>query len=151
MKRALPILATVMSFALAAASPVDPVNRNRNGIAISGFDPVAYFVQSKPVQGSSQFAYSWMGAAWWFASPQDRDLFAANPEKYAPQFGGYCAWAVSNGYTADVDPEAWKIIDGKLYLNYSKSIQRKWEQDVVKRIDDANRNWPGLSRQGAAK
>jgi hypothetical protein len=87
-----------------------------------------------------------MGARWQFSSPESRELFKANPAQYAPQFGGYCAWAVSQGYTANTDPEAWKIVDGKLYLNYSKSVQKKWEQDIPKYIENGNRNWPGLHK-----
>lgn len=129
-----------------AAAPVDPVNKNRSGVALKGYDPVAYFKQAKPVKGSAQFTHEWMGARWQFASAGNRDAFAANPSQYAPEFGGYCSWAVSQGYTADVDPDAWKIVDGKLYLNYSKDVQKKWEQDVGKRIEQANRNWPGLHK-----
>ena len=85
-----------------------------------------------------------MGAKWYFASAANRDAFAKNSQKYAPQFGGYCAWAVSQGYTAGIDPEAWKIVDGKLYLNYSKSVQKMWEQDVPGNIRKGNENWPKL-------
>jgi hypothetical protein len=87
-----------------------------------------------------------MGATWQFASADSRDSFAADPRKFAPQYGGYCAWAVSRGYTADTDPEAWKIIDGKLYLNYSKSVQRKWETDIPGNVAKADGNWPGLHK-----
>lgn len=129
-----------------AAAPVDPINKDRQGVALKGYDPTAYFQQSKPVKGSAEFTYEWSGALWHFESAQSRDLFKANPDKYAPQYGGYCSWAVSNNYTADVDPDAWKIIDGKLYLNYSKSVQRKWEPEAAKRVVDADRNWPGLHK-----
>ena len=128
-----------------AAAPVASVNQ-KSGVAVKGHDPVAYFTESRPVKGNPQFTYEWMGARWQFASAANRDTFAADPAKYAPQFGGYCAWAVSNNYTADIDPEAWKIVGGKLYLNYNKSVQRKWEQELDKRIADGERNWPGLHR-----
>ena len=128
-----------------AASPVEPVNQ-KSGLAVKGHDPVAYFTEGRPAKGNPQFSFEWMGARWVFPSAANRDLFAASPEKYAPQFGGYCAWAVSNNYTAGIDPEAWKIVDGKLYLNYSKSVQRKWVLELDKRIADANRNWPGLHK-----
>ena len=75
------------------------------------------------MEGERKFTHKWMGTEWRFASAKHRDLFAENPEKYAPQYGGWCAWAVSQGYPASVDPEAWRIVDGKLYLNYSKSVQ----------------------------
>jgi len=129
-----------------ARTPVDPVNTDRSGVALKGYDAVAYFKQNKPVKGLAQFSHSWMGATWRFLNAENRDLFAANPQQYAPQFGGYCAWAVSQGYTADIDPDAWKIVDGKLYLNYSKSVQKKWERDLATRIEQANKNWPKLHK-----
>ncbi len=139
-------ISTIFVFALRGRDPVDPVNKDRAGVALKGHDPVAYFEQGQPVKGHSQFTHSWMNAKWRFSSQQNRDKFAADPAKYAPQFGGYCAWAVSQGYTAPIDPEAWKIVDGKLYLNYSKSVQRMWEKDLRRRIAAGERNWPALSR-----
>ena len=129
----------------AIAGKVDPVFQN-GGLAIRGYDVVAYFQQSQAVKGSSQFSYQWQGATWLFASAENRDRFQADPERYAPQYGGYCAYAVSKGRTASIDPEAWKIVDGKLYLNYSKGVQKKWEQDVPGNIVKADRNWPDLHR-----
>jgi hypothetical protein len=128
----------------ATAHAVSPVNTNWRGIAIQGYDPVAYFSDGKPVEGSSDFTTRWRDATWRFASAAHRDLFAADPVKYAPQYGGYCAYAVSQGYTAGIDPEAWKIVDGKLYLNYSKDIQATWEKDVPGYIAKADENWPKL-------
>ncbi|MCL5779222.1 YHS domain protein [Limibaculum sp. FT325] len=112
------------------------------GAAINGFDPVAYFKERRPVEGSSELTYDWNGATWRFANSTNRDRFAAHPEAFAPQYGGYCAWAVSQGYTASTDPEAWKIVDGKLYLNYSKSVQARWEEDLPENIAKGNANWP---------
>ena len=129
-----------------AGSPVEPINRNGKGIAIKGYDPVAYFKQGAPVKGTPQFAQQWMGATFLFANAENRDLFAASPEKYAPSYGGYCAYAVSEGHTANIDPEAWKIVDGKLYLNYSKGVQKKWEKDQESRIMRADKNWPALHK-----
>ncbi|MCW5979393.1 MAG: YHS domain-containing protein [Bryobacteraceae bacterium] len=132
--------------AASAAGPVDPVNKSGKGLALKGYDPVGYFTDSQPVKGSAEFAHDWMGAEWRFASVENRDRFAADPARYAPQYGGYCAWAVSNNYTADADPEAWKIVDGKLYLNYSKGVQKKWEKDQAQRIEAADANWPRLHK-----
>lgn len=129
------------------ASPVlatDPVNSTWRGVAIDGYDPVAYFTDGKPVEGDGDVTFEWNGATWRFASAEHRDLFSAEPEKFAPQFGGYCAWAVAQGKTASIDPEAWKIVDGKLYLNYSKKIQARWEEDIPGNIEKAEANWPGL-------
>lgn len=115
-----------------------------NGIAIDGTDPVAYFTQGAPVAGSADITHDWNGTTWRFASVENRDAFAATPNAYAPQYGGYCAYAVSEGYTASTTPKAWKIVDGKLYLNYSKRIQRRWERDILGRIANADKNWPAV-------
>jgi YHS domain-containing protein len=114
------------------------------GTAIEGYDPVAYFEEGKPVEGDSDYTHEWMGATWYFASAANRDLFAADPQKYAPQYGGYCAWAVANGYTAKIDPQAWAVVDDKLYLNYSLEVQKQWQQDVPGNITKADGNWPGI-------
>jgi hypothetical protein len=114
------------------------------GVAIDGADAVAYFTQARAVEGSRKFTHLWMGAKWRFASAANRDAFAADPAKYAPQYGGYCAWAVAQGYTAPIDREAWKIVGGKLYLNYSKSIQAQWAEDVPGNIRKGDGNWPGV-------
>ncbi len=139
-------------FGLAAALPLfaagsaEPINKDKQGVAIQGYDPVAYFTQSKPVKGSSAFTHQWMNSTWWFASAEDRDLFAKDPEKYAPQFGGYCAYGVSQNHTAPIDPEAWTVIDVKLYLNYSQGVKKTWSGNIPKYLEDANRNWPALHK-----
>lgn len=116
-----------------------------NGLAIHGTDPVAYFTEGAAVTGSPEYTYDWGNATWQFASAENRDLFAANPRQYAPEYGGFCAWAVSQGYTASIDPNAWRIVEGRLYLNYSPGVQRQWEQDIPGNISKADANWPGLS------
>jgi hypothetical protein len=90
--------------------------------------------------------HGWQGTTWIFASAENRDRFQADPERYAPQYGGYCAYAVSKGHTASIDPKAWTIVDGKLYLNYSKGVKKKWEQDVPGNIVKADKNWPDLHK-----
>ena len=112
--------------------------------AIRGYDPVAFFTQGKPVKGSSEQTYAWNGAKWYFSNAEHRDRFAADPEKYAPQYGGYCAYAVAKGYTASTVPEAWAIVDGKLYLNYSLGVQKRWRKDIPGYIKRADRNWPSV-------
>ncbi len=139
-------VATTAIAVRSASAAVDPINKNFFGTALKGYDAVAYFKEGKPVKGKDEFRHDWMGAKWYFASAANRDEFARNPQKYAPQFGGYCSWAVAHGYTANIDPEAWKIVDGKLYLNYDKSVQKKWEQDVPGFIKKANENWPKLKK-----
>jgi len=128
-----------------AVSAKDPINKTFLGNkAIKGYDPVVYFTDGKPVEGKKEFAHEWMDAKWYFATAANRDLFKADPEKYAPRYGGYCAYAVAMGKTADIDPNAWKIVDGKLYLNYNQEIQAKWLEDVPGYIQKADMNWPGV-------
>jgi YHS domain-containing protein len=115
-----------------------------DGLAIRGYDPVAYFTEGQPVEGSQEFSYQWGNATWRFASAENRDLFVNNPEQYAPQYGGFCAWAVSQGYTAAIDPNAWKIVDGRLYLNATRGVQRRWERDIPGHIAQGDQNWPGI-------
>ena len=134
-----------------STAEVTPSNKNEpagvfveNDIAIRGADPVAYFTEGNYVAGSADYIYEWGGAVWQFASAENRDLFASSPGQYAPQYGGFCAWAVSQGYTAPVDPTAWEIVDGKLYLNFDARIQRRWQQDIPGNIARADQNWPGV-------
>ena len=117
-----------------------------NGVAIRGYDPVAYFTDGKPVRGRPEFHHSWRGATWRFASAAHRDRFAAHPDRYAPAYGGFCAWAVSEGYTAPIDPQAWRIVDGRLFLNYDRNIQRRWEAEMAARISRGDANWPRVER-----
>ena len=114
------------------------------GVAIDGADPVAYFTDGKPVEGKKEFSAEWNGATWRFASAEHRDMFLADPQKYVPQYGGYCAFAVAQGDTASTEPENWRIVDGKLYLNYSSSVQKDWETDIAGFIAKADANWPKL-------
>lgn len=132
-----------LSLATLARAGVAPVYSNR-GVAIDGSDAVAYFKVGAPTKGSKKITFDWNGAQWRFSSEENKAAFAANPPAYAPQYGGYCAWAVSEGYTASTVPDAWKIVDGKLYLNYSRRIQSRWEKDIPGRIARGDANWPGL-------
>jgi YHS domain-containing protein len=129
--------------AVPALAAQDPIYTGRfSNVAIGGTDPVAYFIEGRPVEGSRQFTHDWNGATWRFASAANRDRFAADPAAYAPQYGGYCAWAVAQGYTASTDPQAWRIVDGKLYLNYNLEVRERWLQDVPGHIAAADANWP---------
>lgn len=114
------------------------------GVAVAGYDPVAYFTQNMPVMGKASIAHEYGGAQWHFSTAANRDAFKADPEKYAPQFGGYCAYAVSQGYTAKGEPEVWKIVDGKLYLNFSRGVQKTWQRDIPGYIVSAKANWPSV-------
>jgi hypothetical protein len=119
----------------------EPVNKTRAGVALRGYDAVAYFREGRAVKGVEKFEHEWDGARWRFASAAARDEFARDPAVYAPQYGGYCSYAVSRGYTADGDPEAWKVSGGKLYLNYSKEVRGMWEQDVPGNVTKGEENW----------
>lgn len=141
------VSASLAAALLAATGPAladrDPIYGSLFGnVAINGYDPVAYFRQGRPVEGSADHTATWKGKVWRFASAENRDAFAAAPETYAPQYGGYCAWAVAEGYTASTDPAAWRIVDDKLYLNYSKSVQARWSRDIPGNIERADANWP---------
>lgn len=137
---AAPVVATFASRVVAATPEVYA----ENGIAVDGSDVVAYFTQSAPVAGDPTITHDYMGVTWQFSTPENRDLFAADPAAYAPQYGGYCAYAVSQGYTAPTVPEAWTVVDGKLYLNFSTSVRRRWERDIPGHIAMADANWPSV-------
>lgn len=110
--------------------------------ALSGYDTVAYFTENKPVKGNSNYSTEYMGAEWLFASQENLELFEANPEKYAPEYGGYCAYAVATGTTAKGDPEQWEIVDDKLYLNVNAKIKKRWSAKKDTYIPKADANWP---------
>jgi YHS domain-containing protein len=139
----------LMVFGLLAIATVvradPPINTGWfSDLTLKGYDPVAYFTEGKPVEGSKDYTYKWNGATWRFASAANRDAFVKSPAKYAPQFGGYCAWAMTRGDKADIDPSCWKIVDGKLYLNYSKDIQEEWAKSIPDNISKANAQWQTL-------
>ena len=114
-----------------------------SSLAVGGYDTVAYFKQGKPVEGKAEFTTQYKGVTWRFASKENLDAFTANPAGYAPQFGGYCAWAVAHNYTASGDPQVWSVVQGKLYLNYDRDVQAQWSKDIPHYIADGNKNWPG--------
>ncbi len=130
------ILCSVLSV-YAQKSPVF----EQAGKAIQGYDPVAYFTEAKPVLGKDEFVYNWNNTNWYFASQQNLDSFKMNPEKYAPQYGGYCAYGLSDGHKAPTSPDAWTIVNGKLYLNYNIKVKEYWSKNRDERIDKANKNW----------
>ena len=112
--------------------------------AVGGYDTVAYHTQGAPVRGSRDFTTEWSGASWRFSSQENLDLFLADPDAYAPQYGGYCAWAIAEGYTAKGDPEIWSLVDGKLYLNFNQEVQDRWEADIPGFIAAADANYPAI-------
>ena len=117
---------------------------NWGGEAIRGYDPVAYFTEGQAVKGTDAFTYEWLGATWNFASAEHRDMFIANPVGFMPQYGGYCSQGVAEGDTASADPNAWRIVEGKLYLLYSKGTLARWERDIPGKVAAADTNWPEI-------
>jgi len=109
--------------------------------AIKGYDPVAYFKAGKALKGHESFTFQWHGMTWYFSTKENRDLFATSPGAYAPQYDGYCAWALTESRKAITDPEVWKIVDGKLYLNCSATAYEKWSKDIPGNIKKADKNW----------
>jgi len=119
----------------------------RNGLAIDGYDPVAYFTEKKPVKGSPEFRTTYQGSTFLFASATHRDAFVAEPTKYAPQYGGFCAYGMAKGYKAVIDPAAFTVVRDKLYLNYSESVRTRWLSDIPGYVQKADTNWPDVQRQ----
>ncbi|MAA97391.1 MAG: hypothetical protein CMN87_18130 [Stappia sp.] len=115
------------------------------GVAVGGYDPVAYFREGRPVKGDPSIAATWRGANWRFSSEENRAAFETEPEKYAPAYGGYCSWAVAQGKLAKGDPENWDIVEGRLYLNYNDKVQSDWRKDIPGFVAKANEEWPGLA------
>ena len=129
---------------LAAAQPGGSVNKGEDGVAVKGYDVVAYFDQEKPMKGDPRYSYEYKGAKYNFVSTEHLALFAKGPEAYLPQYGGYCAVGTSMGHKADIDPESWAVIDGKLYLNSSKGAQKLFDKDPQSSIKKADQNWVKL-------
>jgi hypothetical protein len=156
-KRALRIAVAVGAAAILVSfvRPVladDMVNTGYFGdVAIKGYDPVAYFNQHEAVQGSEKFSYHWLGATWHFVSAENRDLFIAKPSDYAPQYGGYCADGVSLGtVTTNIDPKAWRIIEGKLYISYDPGTADGFEKSPTK-LADSHKHWSEVERTLASE
>ena len=117
------------------------------GKAIKGYDAVAFFVQGRPVAGTNSFSYSWKGAEWLFSSKDNLDSFSNDPEKYAPQYGGYCAYGTANGHKAPTETDTWTIVDNKLYFNYSSKVKEMWMKNQKALIEKADKNWPSVRVQ----
>ena len=137
------VLATIIVAALLSACAnisSNPTFQDDAG-ALRGYDPVAYFTEDKPVQGSPDFTTNNNGATWYFSSVANKAMFEENPQKYSPQYGGYCAYAMSYGFVVSSDPAAFSLVDGKLYLNYSLGVRETWLEDVPGNIESADNNW----------
>lgn len=138
------LLGLVAANSALAASKINTLDKKGlfgyedTGTAIRGFDTVAYFTLGKPTEGSDEFTSEWMDATWKFSSQENLDLFEAEPAKYAPQYGGYCAYGVANGYAVKIEADQWEILEGKLYLNYDNSVQKKWIKNKLGFITEAD-------------
>ncbi len=144
MKRFAVLLALVWLAAPSLAAAESPaVNLGHfNKLAMNGYDVISYWQGGDPTEGNPEISAEYNGATWIFVSKENRDRFLADPAAYAPQYGGYCAYAASRGYVADVDPYAWRIYGDKLYLNYSPRVRRMWASDIDANIEKADAIWP---------
>ena len=153
MKRAMFFLAAIRGTAAALAVAVVAASASageffeKNGVALRGYDPVAYFKDNQPIKGVAAYTAEYRGSSFHFASQASRDAFAADPAKYAPQYGGFCAYGAASGYKAAIDPAAFTVVNGKLYLNYDRAVQKEWNKDVPGFIAKADKNWPTVSTQ----
>ncbi len=135
----------IVALATQAARADGVVNVDKSGVAIQGYDPVAYFTDGAPAQGSAAHTADWQGAVWHFASAVNRDAFVAAPEKFAPQYGGWCAYGATKGYAAETDPaNGWTVRDGKLYLNWDAAVKQEWSQDIPGNLQKSEANWPAI-------
>lgn len=153
-RRRLFVLGAALSFVGTAAFAAPPVNTLKPGLfggrtdtAILGYDTVAYFTVGKPVKGRDDLAFEYMGATWKFSSQAHLDLFKANPQKYAPQYGGYCAYGVSQDHLVSIEPDKFRIVDNKLYLNYDASVQETWLKDPARYIREADAKFAALLKK----
>ena len=142
------LVAALMLLHLATPTPATAQTyTKKDNLALQGYDTVAYFSEDAAIEGTAAFQSDWNGATWQFASAENKAAFDANPQAYAPQYGGYCAWAAARNKLAPGDPEYWTVVDDKLYVNYNMSIQRKWEKDIPGFIEKADAKWPTLKEK----
>ena len=137
----------IFKLMLLYASFLQAQTNQKNGVAIEGHDPVAYFTVNKAVRGSQQLQARFEDATYYFSSTENKRLFEENPRKYIPQYGGYCAYGMSNGYKAPIEPEAFTIVDGKLYLNYNLEVRTEWQKERDERIKRADANWNKMHKK----
>ena len=144
MKKAIVLALVLWGFPALPQTAKTPQNLDKNGVAIQGYDPVAFFTQNKPVKGSAEFQSGYKGATYYFASAEDKSAFDAIPAKYEPQFGGYCAYGVSQGHLAPVKIEAFQIVNARLLMQYDLEVKGTFNKDQAGNLQKADKNWPGL-------
>ena len=135
------VLSTAFFALTVLATPVLAQDYTHSTPGIGGYDPVAYFTEGKPVKGNGYHVTNFQGVTYAFASEEHQEMFEANPDKYVPAYGGYCAYGVAVGKKFVADPEVWKVVNGKLYLNLDRDIQSKWKKDIPGYINTGDRNW----------
>ncbi|MBC6417190.1 MAG: YHS domain-containing protein [Rhodospirillales bacterium] len=144
----LAVFATAGLTAAAGTAESKPlVFQTDEGVAVLGYDPVAYHLAGKPIKGDPAYSAEYEGATWLFASAENRDRFLADPEAYAPAYGGWCAYGMAKGGKVPIDPAAWSVVDGTLYLNVNKKVRGWWEADMTDYIAQADANWPKVSQE----
>jgi YHS domain-containing protein len=146
MQKFTPAVFVLLFIGLSASAQQPEIFSTADG-AIQGYDPVAFFKESKPVVGKKELAYSWSGADWHFSSAENLTLFKADPSKYAPQYGGYCAYGTATGHKAPTQPETWTIVNDKLYFNYNTQVKSRWSENQNELIQKADANWPAVKKQ----
>ena len=144
MRKLLPLLWILSSATPLLAQTKTLLNLDKNGLALQGYDPVAFFTENKPVKGKAEFKSVYHGATYFFASLKDKELFDKDAAKYEPAFGGFCAYGVSRNKLVEIDPEASQVTDGHLLLQYSKGVRNDFNKDPQGNLAKANANWPGL-------
>ena len=151
-KRTVLQLATVVAFSISAFAHAGvDTETDANGVILAGHDAVAYFTQGKPVEGKAKYTAVYNDAIYRFSSAKNRDLFNKNPEKYAPQYGGFCAYGMTFGKKFEIDGKAFEIVDGKLFVNKNPSVYEAWKKDVPTHITEANDSWPEVEHVAADK
>jgi hypothetical protein len=135
------LFTSILILLLMSCSNRHEIFMTENGAAIDGYDPVAYFIKQRPLKGVPDFQVYWKGATWNFSSAENKAAFMMNPDRFAPQYGGYCAYGVSNGYKAPTDPLSWTIVNDRLYLNYNSDVREEWFSEKEARIKKGDANW----------
>lgn len=144
MKKLVIVSMLLLVMVTAAVAEKRLINVDRNGLALKGYDPVAYFTENRPVKGDAKFQSTFNGATYYFASAANKKTFEADPNKYEPQFGGFCAYAASQGHTAKIEPDAFEVLNGRLLLQYDRSVRDLFNKDQQGNLAKADRNWPSI-------
>lgn len=144
MKKFVSVSMLLLVMVTAALAEKKLINVDKSGVALKGYDPVAYFTENRPVKGDAKFQSTFNGATYYFSSAANKKTFEADPKKYEPQFGGFCAYAASQGHTAKIEPDAFEILNGRLLLQYDRSVRDMFNKDQQGNLEKADKNWPSI-------